>query len=278
MKALRARGESALADFHELRQDFSLPCCIGRIDVEVLVCITQVSEVNNKQMKSNKSLWVIGVTGIILACCSVTFITALGQTIFQLQPGDIFSLGQLSVELILIPTVIIGFVVTIIQFRETQETAIPRLYWEVNNGSFVESIDLVLPPGNGRARTPRIVIRNEGKAITTWYLIKFEITKDVYLGDAPRINRLMGDVISSPTSDTHWHISTLPEKHIWSFMSNGIYALYPKYTQPLGEIDFEFSIEEKYPDSCTIPFVIYTDKGKEEKGKLKIRFVKEEQS
>lgn len=225
-------------------------------------------------MKSNILLWTIGVTGIILACCSVTFLTAIGQIIFQLQPSDTFSLGQLSVELILIPTVIVGFVVTIIQFRASQETATPRLYWEVHNGSFVESIDLVLPPGNGRARTPRLAIRNEGKAITTWYLIQFEIANDVYIKDAPRIIRLVGDIISSPTNDTHWHFNTLPEKQVFSFMSNGMYALYPDYAQPLGEVDFNFSVEEKYPDGCIIPFVIYTDKGKEEKGNLKIRFIR----
>jgi hypothetical protein len=115
-------------------------------------------------------------------------------------------------------------------------------------------------------------VKNEGKAITTWYLIKFEIAKEVYLGEVPRINRLVGDIISSPTSDTHWHINNLPEKQIWSFMSNGMYALYPNYHQPFSEIDFNFSIEEKYPDSCTIPFVIYTDKGKEEKGELKLNY------
>ncbi len=215
--------------------------------------------------------------GIILACCLGIFLPAISMLIFQLLPGDTFSLGQLIVELILIPTVIVGFIATIIQFRESQETATPRLYWETKTGTLAKAIDLTMPPGNGRARTPRLVIINEGKAITTWYLIQFEVAKEVYLRDAPRINRLVGDIISSPTSDTHWHFDTLPEKQFFSFVSNGMYALYPKYTQPLGEIDFNFSVEEKYPDSCTIPFVIYTDKGKEEKGNLKIRFVKEEQ-
>lgn len=229
-------------------------------------------------MENNKTLWTIGLIGSILACCLITFLTAIGQLIFQLEIGDTLSLGQLNSELILIPIVILGFITTIIQFRASQETAIPKLYWEINNGSFVEAIDLILPSGNGRARTPRLVIRNEGKAITTWYLIQFEVTKDVYLKDIPKINRLVGDLISSPTIDTHWHSNTLPEKQVWSFMSNGMYALYPKYTQPLGEIDFNFSVEEKYPDSCIIPFVIYTDKGKEEKGKLKIKFIKEDQS
>jgi len=229
-------------------------------------------------VENNRLLWIVGITAILLACCLVTLLTVIGQLTLNLQPGDVFTLAQLSVELILIPTVIIGFIFTIIQFRASQEAATPRLYWETKTGNLVKSIDRITPSGNARVRTPRLVIRNEGKAITTWYLIQFEIAKEVYLRDAPRINRLVGDIISSPTNDTHWHFNTLPEKQISSFMSNGMYALYPKYTQPLGEIDFNFSVEEKYPDSCTIPFVIYTDKGKEEKGNLKIRFVKEEQS
>jgi len=226
-------------------------------------------------MGSNKSLWIIGGAGIILACCLATSLTAIGQLVFHLQPGDTFTLGQLSVELVLIPTVIVGFIATIIQFRASQETATPQLYWETQAGNFVKSIELTISQAaTSLIHTPRLVIRNEGKAVTTWYLVQFEIVKEIYLENAPRMNRLVGENINSSIDDSHWYFNSLPEKQIWSFMSNGKYALYPNYAQELGEINFIFSGDEKYPESCTIPFVIYSDKGKEAKGELKIKFVK----
>jgi hypothetical protein len=226
-----------------------------------------------KKMENNKSLWIIGITGIILACCLVTLLTAIGQLAFQLQPSDVFTLGQLSVELILIPTVIVGFIATIIQFRASQETAKPQLYWKTKTGNFVKSIDLTIPQAaTSIVQTPRLVMKNEGVAVTTWYLVQFEITKEIYLENTPRMNRLIGENINSSIDDSHWHFDSSTEKQIWSFMSNGKYALYPNYAQELGEINIIISGEEKYPESCTIPFVIYSDKGKETKGELKINF------
>jgi hypothetical protein len=229
-------------------------------------------------MENNKSLWIIGITSIIMACCLVTLLTTTGQLIFNLQPGDIFTLAQLSVELILIPTVIIGFIVTIIQFRASQELAKPQLYWKTKIGNFVKSIDLTVPRGTGIVQTPRLVIRNEGKAVTTWYLVRFDIPKEIYLAINPEINRLVGEHLNSSTDDSHWYLDSFPEKQSRFFMSNGKFALYPNYPQPLCEINFIFSGDEKYPENCVIPFVIYSDKGKEEKGELKIRLLKNEKS
>lgn len=216
----------------------------------------------------NRSLWKMGGKYLLYITIALMAILVIAKIVFKVETGDLFSLGQLLVELTLIPTVIVGFYFTAIEFRASQQTPDLHLYWETQDKKLATTSTLKMPPGNGKGRTPRLIVRNEGKSITTWYLIRLDFPTDIFSDNEPRLIREVGNKKDHPTIDSHWHADVSSEKISWQFMSNGEYALYPNYAQPICVIDFEFSRAKKYPDSYVIPFMIYCDKGKEVSGKL----------
>ena len=197
----------------------------------------------------------ISVLAIVLILPTILFIAKI---LFNLAPGDTFSLGQLLVEATLVPTVIIGFIIAITEFRLSQNTPKPRLYWEQSPGIITSEVNLKLPPGTGLIPTPRLVLKNEGKTVTAWYRVKFDIPETIYLDRPPSVERLIGDKIGLVTSDSHWHFERLSNITRWVFTSDGKYALYPNDLQPFCMLLFHISGDKQYPTECKIPFIIFT--------------------
>lgn len=224
----------------------------------------------------NLSLWKIGGKSFLYITVALTIILAIAKYVFKVETGDLFSLGQLLVELMLIPTVIAGFYFTAIEFRASQQTPDLHLYWELQDKQLKNTSILKMPPGNGRGRTPRLIVKNEGKSITTWYLIRLDFPTKVFSDNEPKLIREVGNRRDHPTIDSHWHTDVSAEKISWQFMSNGEYALYPNYSQPICVIDFEFSSNKEYPENYAIPFVIYCDRGKEVSGELFLSLQRQE--
>ncbi len=186
--------------------------------------------------------------------------------------GDAFSLGQLLVELILLPIVIASFIYATQQFLESQELPKPQLYFEVSENNYSQTIKWGKNK-NGTTSTPAIVLKNEGKSITSWYLVLLNISSDIYLDTQPLRSPLN---VQPNVYDPHWETISVANGVQWRFASQGEYALYPEYIQKLCTITFIFSEKKTYPKNCTVPYIIFSDRGKKVIGELKIEFIDSE--
>lgn len=183
--------------------------------------------------------------------------------------GDAFSLGQLLVELILLPIVIASFVYATQQFLESQELPKPQLYFEVSENNFMDKIKLTRTSKDISTSTPAIILKNEGKSITRWYLVVLNISSEFYLDHQPDRRPLN---VQPHVHDPHWETLSIASGQEWRFASQGEYALYPEYIQRLCLINFFYSGGKKYPNIFKIPYVIFSDRGKKVVGELKVEF------
>jgi hypothetical protein len=184
--------------------------------------------------------------------------------------GDAFSLGQLLVELILFPLAIVSFIFAAQQFVASQELPKPQLYFEPSEGNFSHTIKLTRTARDISVSTPAIIIRNEGKSITSWYLVVLNISSDTYLDQPPQRHQLN---VQPHVHDPHWETISIASGQQWRFTSQGEYALYPEYTQRLCSISFTYTGGKKYPANCKIPYIIFSDRGKKVSGELTIEFI-----
>jgi hypothetical protein len=192
----------------------------------------------------------------------------------NLSLGDFYSFGQFWIEFILMPVVLFGLYKTYRELKESQARPDIKIYWEPITNDLRESLEIELPSGHGARQTPRLVVKNEGNAIARWYLIRFDIPRKFYIRDEPRINRLIGDTENGIEFDPHWSLDRQPEKVGVTFMSHGKYALYPNYPQQLCAINFNFDGEIQYPESCEIPYFVYTDRGSVKQSKLVLQSIR----
>lgn len=108
-------------------------------------------------MKNNIVKFSITISLIIVLL--LIFIISLSSAIFSI--GDMFTFGQLLVEIVLIPIFIIGFAFTIVEFRKSQETADLDIYWETNSGQETKQTTILIPTGgSGGLLTDPIAVRN----------------------------------------------------------------------------------------------------------------------
>ena len=218
-----------------------------------------------------KTIVIAGGLSLIVITLIISVILLGAQHLYSLSFGDLFSLGQFLVELILIPTVIVGFIIAIAEFRASLHKAQLSLYWEPKTDKFEKFVELNISSGNTRESTPRIVIRNSGRAVTNWYLIRLEIPRELYFEHEPKINRLIGNISIPINTDTHWHRDARPENIIFEFMSNGEYASYPSHPQPICALNLAFLSKNEYPEVCKLPYTIFSNQGNKNCGELSIK-------
>jgi hypothetical protein len=222
------------------------------------------------------SIWRVSRKYIVISLLVIIILIILFQIAFKLQPGESFSLGQLIIDAILLPIAITGFIFALTEFRVNQQIPKLNLYLEEQNGIFVKSIIVSKPSGGDVVSEYRLklVLKNEGGVVTTWYLVQFEIPEIFCSKNKTVVEPLIGGKFyptQVDSADAHWRLDPDKESNKSSFMSNGKFALYPNYPQPLCNINISLSPEK--PSDCNIPYVIYSDKGKEENGKLEIHFL-----
>src|SRR5262245_16325206 len=100
-------------------------------------------------------------------------ITIIFIFISSLSYSYIFSLVQLIINIVLLPVIIIGFDITMREFRKSQDTPDLDLMWEVSPGKLEKSINIdyvTLPHQHAR-----LVVVNNGKAVAVWYVAYFDL-------------------------------------------------------------------------------------------------------
>lgn len=85
--------------------------------------------------------------------------------------GDIFALGQLLVDAVLLPAAVIGFLMAAEEFRQSQAAPHLDLFWSTDGGGRAKEVDLVLPAQSGvkpRYASPRSSTRGMQLRVGFW--------------------------------------------------------------------------------------------------------------
>src|SRR6266702_334360 len=174
--------------------------------------------------------------GFIATGLLIYLVAFLIKNYFCLSLSDRIAMAQLILSLILLPTVLVGFFITVQAFRESQDLPDLDLFLETKSGVSEKSLkfnssDILQLRTNNELRYNQteqpiaFVIKNTGNAIAVWYAIRITIQYDV----APPSRYLNWNQFYGMVGD-YWHLKHEERERInrfeGTFTSNGSLAVY----------------------------------------------------
>jgi hypothetical protein len=212
---------------------------------------------------------------VIYAVISLVLFGALSSF---LPLSEVTGLGQLCADVLLLPLVIVGFAVTVHEFRKSQERPELRLFWRGEREAQTEGdVILLRPPQQGEVRY-RIFfdVENVGLMMTHWFRIKLALPKTLVGDDRHHARSHFGWTINAD-----WIAQTVEEgEEAFNFIvkGNGTFAIYPGEKIQAGEfylILFPTSVKE-YPERNEIHYSLVTEKTEEVTGKFQLMIKSED--
>ena len=164
--------------------------------------------------------------------------------------GEMFSLGQITIEILFLPVAVWGLWMAVEEFRNSQRR--PRLYLTWGGGANTQNKELTLRLSRtdidiNSKNTPNritqpIVLQNEGNNVATWFSVHMECPVELLGKDAPHywspeLLSLLGFKNEYSGSD-HWDLSRGPLIEDVIFQSNGTLTSYPQQQVILGVLWF----------------------------------------
>jgi hypothetical protein len=236
-----------------------------------------------EQMDRRKVYYLVGIVYVI-----VVFILAIVRIAGHQDWGDIYSLGQLLVDAILLPVAIYGFIMAAEEFRKARMVPRLDLFWEVEPDKTEKEITLRVAPlptigfqpeEEGGDLGIRPVLINSGQAIALWYMLSFdvpcEICEQYNLKHMLTGTKEYGWAPQLGDRSSNWRYEILPDKWRVVFLSNGEIASFPGVPLPLGvqnlNIATLFIAADKKFKEYQVPYTIMTDQGHKTEGSLLIR-------
>jgi hypothetical protein len=205
----------------------------------------------------NKNSIAVGFTTLVVGfyCFICAILAGLRPVLLQQNDsswGDLFSLGQLLVDLCLIPFAIAAFYYTLHEIRRSQEKADLYLEWdEMNSLEYTQEIK--------RAevvtyQTKNISLKNSGNTPATIYQVTLEIPQEY--GKAQMINHT-------------WKGTAQAAFEKFTFTGDPHSASFPNGPQvDLGQISFREP--SKLPLQISINYHVASEKSEYKSGKLSI--------
>jgi hypothetical protein len=206
----------------------------------------------------NKKWGVLAVIFVVLYLIVTIIVFSVLTRCFSIS--DISDVGQLFADVLLFPTVIVGFWIAITEFRKSRALPDLKLLWRGDAATRVEGDSLVLETSEHYDKTFFLTLftRNDGTSMATWYRINFDVPGE----------------LARPNSDSHtvqWHRG---EEDCWSsgvnprmtrheFKSNGQYALYPGDEEiHIATLEIRLFRQIKYPNQAQVNYSVVTDRTK----------------
>jgi len=224
--------------------------------------------------------------GFIATGLLIYLVTFFIKNYFCLSLSDRIAMAQLILSLILLPTVLFGFFITVQAFRESQELPDLDLFLELETGIYKKSLEFNSSeifkrrkewsennsPSIQTEKSFSLVIQNKGNAIALWYAIriniKFDAIPQAYL-DWARFYQTRGEEHwqqNQTELDTNMRFEVM-------FMRNGTLASYPNFPFKICDMNTGWFLEEKSPSrEYQISYTIVTDRGHKKQGSLKLNF------
>jgi hypothetical protein len=210
-------------------------------------------------------------------------ISDLIKNLFGFNTSDTLAIAQLVLSLLLLPTVLVGFFITVQAFRESQDLPDLDLFLETKSGVSEKSLkfnssDILQLRTNSELRYNQteqpiaFVIKNTGNAIAVWYAIRITIQYDV----APPSRYLNWNQFYGMVGD-YWHLNheerERNNRFEGTFTSNGSFAAYPNMPEKICEMNTGWFLVENTPTKAyEILYTITTDRGDKKDGSLHLIF------
>lgn len=177
-------------------------------------------------------------------------------------------------ELVLFPTVVIGFWIAMAEFRKSQVYPQIKLHWQgdMSTGFEDDALCVVAPKNEEKIIYVNLFVENIGDGLTTWYRISFDIPRELAapMSEAHKVSWLIG------TKESNWNEGSNLQATRHSFNSNGQYSLYPDEGQiHYASLAIILFPGLKYPNVTEIAYSVVTDKTKIRKEVLTIKIVEE---
>ena len=233
-------------------------------------------------VKSGKWLVFMGL-GILVTSLLVYIVTYSIKNLIGLNSSDTLAMAQLVLSLLLLPTVLVGFYITVQAFRESQELPDLDLVLKTNSGIYQNNLKFSSSSimqrrkeSEGRSRESELPIAlaviNMGNAIAVWYAISITIQFDA----TPQA-RYLDWTQFYKTGGEHWQRNfaelETSKRFQTMFMSNGTLAAYPKMPLNICEMNTGWFLVENSPTKdYYISYTIVTDRGFKKQGALKVTF------
>lgn len=195
------------------------------------------------------------VTLIILLLTTITFFVFAYK--FNIKSTDnLLALGQVVVELCLIPVIIFGVLWTYEEFQRSQARAEIDIFWNDLVGEDDNKVMAnVSPPRSSNYWIPQISLHNSGDAIST----NFQVI--LVLPTSYRAGKIQGD----------WEQKVVNNQARLVYSSNGEEVLYPEQTKPLEKFEIP-NFRELIKEELSIRYTVYSDRGRKKEGNLTIQF------
>lgn len=183
--------------------------------------------------------------------------------------SDISDVGQLFADVLLFPTVIVGFWLAITEFRKSRALPGLKLLWRGDAATNLERESLVLETSGYGVKTffLTLFVRNDGASMATWYRISFDVP-----GELARSNSDSHVVQWQRGEQDCWSSSVNPRMTSHEFKSNGQYALYPGDEEiHIATLEIRLFPQIEYPDQVPVSYSVVTDRTKIQYGVCKIK-------
>jgi len=188
--------------------------------------------------------------------------------------GEVFSLGQVILEIFLLPVAVWGLWMAVEEFRNSQRRPGLYLIWGGEENAQSKELSLQLSKKEidiNSSNTPKhiaqsIVLQNEGNNVATWFSVHMEFPVELLGKGAPHfwstdLIRLLGFKNEYGGGD-HWDLSRGPSAEDVVLQSNGTLASYPQQRVILGTLWFIPVPEGKSEvQRYRIKYKIFTDVG-----------------
>jgi hypothetical protein len=187
----------------------------------------------------------------------IYIVTYIIKNYFGLSSSDTLAMAQLILALLLLPTVLFGFFITVQAFRESQDLPDLDLFLEPETGLYEKSLKFNSSEIFKRRKEQSenkfllteipfsFVIQNKGNAIALWYAISISIQFDA----AP--NFYLDWTQFYKTSGEHWQINheerEKSKRFEGMFMSKGSLASYPNLPIKICEMNTGWFLVENSP-------------------------------
>lgn len=192
--------------------------------------------------------------------------------------GDVFSLGQLIIDAVLLPTAIIGFLFTIEEVRKAQKTFKLSVAGRLSGGN--EGLTYKIS-GETNSEFFELLLINTGNSVCVWYAIDIQIPLadfDIFKNERDHfyednyewlLHTDTGNYIfhklttlgSPALSANHWREQKTDGLHLsLTFDSHGKIATYPNQDTVLSKVPL-FKVDGSVEQSATfhIEYAIYTN-------------------
>ena len=204
------------------------------------------------------------VIGIYIA---LSVIVAIISCLGRMTTDQVLSLAQLVTECALVPIAVVGFSITLSEFRKTQLAPSIRLYLgSLSTEQRTDAASFEAPDHGGKQHMVPILAENGAATVAVWWQVEFVVPRALFVHQPPLIDVVwsaenIGGTFTTITKADGFQIT---------FLSKGETALFSKVPLEMGKLHFSMTSDHPIGARYEIPYMAVSDRGPAFNGTLVI--------